>query len=187
MLLAPPWHRVWALCSPEGHQFHEKVGQRGSLNPPRVHRVACWVHRGHPGVPFGSFRGACPWIFNDFSVPVRRFFWGRQNVIKHTNFKMLQTQMISSQFLIWDARLLRIFMLYIANAAVSDVLSTRAILLYLPCCFLAPVPASSPAAILIFGLLHPCCYICTPACCIGVYSCCAAPSSTFSCCSSAVV
>ena len=43
----------------------------------------------------------------------------------------------------WDARLLRIVMLYIANAAVSDVLSTRAILLYLPCCFLAPV-ASLP-------------------------------------------
>ena len=74
MLLAPPRHRVWALCSPEGHQFHEKVGQRGSLNPPGVHRVACLVHRGHPGVPFGSFRGAFPWIFNDLSVPVQRFF-----------------------------------------------------------------------------------------------------------------
>ena len=33
-------------------------------------------------------------------------------------------------------------MLYIANAAVGDVLSTRAILLYLPCCFLAPVALS---------------------------------------------
>ena len=33
---------------------------------------------------------------------------------------------------IWDARLLKIFMAYIANAAVSDVLSTRAILITLP-------------------------------------------------------
>ena len=92
---------------------------------------------------------------------------------------------------IWDARLLRIFMLYIANAAVSDVLSTLVLyystspaafllqlLYYHSCCYIPSVaiycysaaisrwgcyiPATTAAAISILGLLHPCYYPNTP-------------------------
>ena len=80
----------------------------------------------------------CP--ADDFST-----FWGRQNVIKHTSFNMLQTQMFSS------------------NLGRASSQNIYAILRMLPLAmFLALVLyySTSPAAFLLQLLYyHSCCYI----------------------------
>ena len=108
----------------------------------------------------GHFHGfltisVCP--SDDFST-----FWGRQNVIKHTSFKMLQTQMFSSNLGRTILRmLLARFLALVLYYSTSPAACLLQLLYYHSCCYIPSVAILLLRCDIKMRLLHPCTHSCS--------------------------